>query len=87
MIEAPEECKGIGQSLQNVVNATIRILDKSAAVGALAFSDWEREIATATNHVERAGHKGALQAPGVDAASVRIRNAECPRVGRYPMRP
>jgi len=84
VIEIPEELKGLGEAMKEMVDRVVAA--NRAAVGgrAVDYGPLEREMGTLARGVERRAHEAMLQALDVDAEKVEIGGKVYARVERGP---
>lgn len=83
-MKVPVEHKGLVESIQSLVDATVAAAESSRGGRAVDYAETEREIAEQTAAVERAAHAEVLRALDVDAPRVRVRGVFFNRIGRAP---
>ncbi len=74
-MKVPVEHKGLAESMQSLVDATVAAAVSSRGGHAVDYADTERAIAKQTAAVERAAHAEVLRALDVDAPRIRVRGA------------
>jgi hypothetical protein len=83
VIEIPEELKGVGEAVREMlwqVEATWR---STRGGKALEYAEIEQQVAEGAAAIERASHQAVLQGLDVDQPRIRIEGKEYGRVGRY----
>ena len=83
LIEVPEELRGFGMVMANVVADLRETLHRTGGGKALDYGEVEQLMAEAAATVEREGHRPILQALDVDSPTVEIGGKQYSRVGRF----
>lgn len=85
-MKVPVEHKGLAESIQSLVDATVVAAESSGGGCAVDYAETERAIAEQTAAVERAAHAEVLRALDVDAPRIRVQGALYARFERTPGR-
>jgi hypothetical protein len=83
-VKVPVEHKALAESMQSLVDATVKAARSSRGGHAVEYAETEKAIANLTAAVERAAHAELLRALDVDAPRIRVRGELCARFGREP---
>lgn len=81
-MKVPVEHKGLAESMQALVDATVAASRSARGGQAVDYADTERTIAERTAAIERAAHAETLRALDVDAPLIRVRGDLFARLGR-----
>lgn len=83
-VQVPVEHKDLAESIQSLVDATVKAASGNAGGGAVDYAVTETLIAEQTAAIERAAHKEVLRSLDVDALRIRVRGEQFAKIGRAP---
>ncbi|MCB9871202.1 MAG: hypothetical protein H6837_15200 [Planctomycetes bacterium] len=81
-VQVPVEHKDLAESIQDLVDATVKAASGNAGGGAVDYAATEALIAEQTAAIERAAHKEVLRSLDVDASRIRVRGEQFAKIGR-----
>ncbi|MCB9871493.1 MAG: hypothetical protein H6837_16675 [Planctomycetes bacterium] len=81
-MQVPVEHKDLAESIQDLVDATVKAASGNAGGGAVDYAATEALIAEQTAAIERAAHKEVLRSLDVDASRIRVRGEQFAKIGR-----
>lgn len=82
LVRVPVEHKGLAESMQSFVDATVAAARSSNGGRAVDYAETERAIAERTAAMERAAHAEVLRSLDVDAPRIRFRGELFAKLGR-----
>jgi hypothetical protein len=83
VIEMPDELKGVGEAVREMLWQVEAAWRSTRGGKALEYPEIERQLAAGAATIERASHQAVLQGLDIDQPRVRIGGKKYGRVGRY----